>query len=474
MVVNPSSTCGRAMMHATYGKSSLFLGGLMAAGYRRENILALCTQVEELPVLRRYLPDAQIIRPAIAPNRHETPWEGMAQAPELNKIARISGLEFSDLILADRHLRRHPADRATQWLNATVELFTDLLDDWRPSIIVGETANASEILLASLAEVRSIPFVQPATLRIPSQRFGLWLGTRSEELWTRPNPSNSGAPSEYLHQWLEEAERPFYFASNSQAPTGGARKSAHSLQRTVRRLGSRGGFDMQRPLASDYYYLPWLNRLRKVRYAKAASRISWDAVPESSFVFFPLHVQPEASVDWYSADWRAQLRAVRTMSHLLQKEGLELVVKDHANFLWSRGSRFHERLRSDAHAHAVDPSVSSADLMSKAVCTLTVSGTVALEAGLRGLPALMVSDHPWSELPTVKRIDRPDRIVEGVKLVRHTAPSPPDVRLWFTRFWESSWPGLIADSYSRPEVTGTKNVELLGEALAEFSAHHGA
>jgi hypothetical protein len=460
------------IVHSTYGKSELFVLASRAAGFDRTSIFAVSTQPRETRNLVRMLPSSNVVRAGATP-RHRA-WSGLSPSPLLVDSIKAADISIGDLILADRHVRRFPADMAVSFLNELVARHSDMLHNVEPTIVIGETANASEVVLAGLCEGAGIPYVQPATLRIPSDRFGLWLGPRSSILWSRSGPSRGYVreSEDFLRNWKHERSRPFYFATNNRAPKANPRHVVPVLGSKALDVLQLRSYRLQHPRLGDYFTLPWLNTFRKANYGRAVGQLQWHSEPPGRFALFPLHVQPEASVDWHGQDWRDQLDVVRFLADMLGRLNARLVVKDHANFVWNRGSYFHEQLLQTPNTCVVSPTADSRALAERAIFTFTVSGTIALECGLKGLPVATVADMPWTALPNVQRVPTRNALAAYVADARHEQVSHDEgLELkWFRDYWRSSWEGTVADRYGFPSVLDDTNISALGGALAELVA----
>lgn len=462
----------KVVVHGTFGKSELFARALLGAGFREGDIITLSAQHRETKRLQALLPDADPpISVGAAPARNNRVWRGMGPSKVLLDAAHSAGMSVGEMITSDRHLRRFPADTGLAFLNELASTQLEMLTRGRPEFVIGETASASEVLLAALCEHQQIPYVQPATLRIPGDRFGLWLGPRSEKLWRKADqtPADDKAADAYLTRWLEAPQRPFYFAVNSTRPSLHPCSLLSTVADKVRDQPGRRRYSLMRPRAMDYLQLPWLNRLRKVANAKRLAARSWDSLPDKPIAFFPLHVQPEASVDWFGDEWRDQVDVARDLAEALDGLDIALAVKDHSNFIWNRGPRFHDALRSLPNVVLVDPALDSARLAHEALFTFTVSGTVALECGLKGATAVTVGAHPWADLPTVQRVRGRRDLTEYVQRRSWLDDAgSADVGEWFRRYWGSSYSGTIADSYSFPDSLSDTNTASLANALTDF------
>lgn len=460
------------IVHATYGLTELLVLSLREAGLCVEELLVVSTQPAETRNALKLLPTPRVITLGRRPRGGFTYWDGMGPSRQLLGLTSSQHLRVDDLIFSDRHLRRFPADVGLAWLNATADFYRKLIDTLRPKFLVGEVANASEVLLAATASQAGIPYVTPTTLRLPSDRFGLFTGPGATTMI--PRTASAGAT---VASPRSESSRPFYFAPNNAAPKMFSRESAVVASAKLRDALVLPEHAMQQPKPADYLSVPWLNRARKVRYGRALARRRWAEVPSQSYAFFPLHVQPEASIDWFGPHWRNQLDVVEHLAQMLSAVGLQLVVKDHPNFLWTRGADFHDRLAAIPNAEIIDPGRDSRIVARGASFTFTVSGTIGLECGLEGLPVVTVADLPWSALPTVEHIPTRQGLEAWIsqRQWQRLGPNADRVDQWAAAYSSAGWPGVVADRYGFPDVLSSDNIAAVGEAMAWLlSTSHAA
>jgi hypothetical protein len=456
-----------ALVHATLGKTELFVEGLVSAGVKREDITVVVTQQREYKRAQRIVDQAQIKLLAKAPKGWESVYEGNAPTKALLESLKSCGFSLSDLVLSDRVLRRHRADLAVAWLNNYVYQLDEIIIQNDIHLAIGETANSSEIVLLGSMRKLHRHFVEPGTLRIPDNRFALWIGPQLTDMWEREKFNDEFDSAQYLKDWLSSPLKPFYFEVNDEKPSSEILDISKSLLTTLKLMLKRDGFEMQIPRVIDYFRLPWINRFRLIRNTRKTDQIEWDMLQsDTEYVLYPLHVQPESSIDWFGDAWRNQLNTIRVVAHELSSIGIILAVKDHSNFIWNRGIKFFEILRSIDNVVLLNPDVNITDVSNNAVLTITVSGTIGLENALRGVNTGIVANQEWAELDHIARIDNPGDVV---KLIFEKKKADPEsIERWFKSYLGNSWSGLIADKDAYPNVLTTVNIGNLGIALSEF------
>lgn len=132
-----------------------------------------------------------------------------------------------------------------------------------------------------------------------------------------------------------------------------------------------------------------------VRAALQLRLIDWVAVPDScDFVYFPLHVDPEASTMVYSPHLTDQLAVVSEIAKSLPA-GVSLVVKEHLPMLGARPWRAYRDLAKIPGVLVVDPRLDGFDLIRACSAVVTITGTAGQEALLLGKPAVVLGPTPY-------------------------------------------------------------------------------
>ena len=127
------------------------------------------------------------------------------------------------------------------------------------------------------------------------------------------------------------------------------------------------------------------------------------AVPDR-FVYYPLHMQPEASSQPLGGIYADQELLVR---HLLEAlpEGVKLVVKEHPQqfsstfMIRARERGFYARMAADDRIVLLHHSVPARDLLQRCLAAVTLTGTTALEALAMGKPCFVMGASPFVRAP---------------------------------------------------------------------------
>ena len=146
-------------------------------------------------------------------------------------------------------------------------------------------------------------------------------------------------------------------------------------------------------------------------------RINNIVVERTSAVYFPLHLIPEATTDYWLDGVASQgyenyvLNIIKTAD-----AGITFIVKEHPAMYGRRRLRFYDELNSLDNVILLHPMDSSNDLLELVDNVAVDNGTVGVEAALKGKRVLALSKNYYSDLhPSV-------HVVEGITRRSLTLP----------------------------------------------------
>lgn len=113
------------------------------------------------------------------------------------------------------------------------------------------------------------------------------------------------------------------------------------------------------------------------------------------YVYFPLHLDPEASTLVYSPYHTNQLAVIEALSKQIPLSS-HLLVKEHPVMLGQRPLDFYKQIDSMPNVTIIDPAVSSELLIKNASVVVTITGTAGWEAILLGKPAIIIGQVPYT------------------------------------------------------------------------------
>jgi len=153
------------------------------------------------------------------------------------------------------------------------------------------------------------------------------------------------------------------------------------------------------PVASYLYsvVLKERNAERSLRIMRSRM-ISLDDLASETYVFFPLHSEPEIALSVYGRDHQNQIELLRRLAQSLPLRW-KLIVKEHPRSLGYRTVGYYRHLLDIPNLYFADPSTRPFPWIERARAVATVSGFVGFEAMMTGCPVLVFGDAAYSVLP---------------------------------------------------------------------------
>lgn len=389
----------------------------------------------------------------------------LANICEISKTENVSGLTLNSMILMDRLLVKWDAEEATNYLVRLYPLVRNFLIQNNIDVVIGEATPANELLTSVICEHMEIPYYFPMTVRIPYGRFAFFRGRFHTEL-VSPRGLSSNTDTAYATVWAEQfieefknkQPKPAYWYKNNVRP---------SVKLNWGKKLLKNFFEEIRYKKSDPTRFPisWLlaKRTSEVinRYAMKTIKFHepkhhWD----KPFVLYPLHKQPESSVDVLGDFYSDQLNLIKQIVRSLPISH-KLFVKEHSNSIGDRPIWFYRELSRLPNLVLLTPYSDSFELIRRTSAIVTISGTMAFEAGLLGVPAITFSNMFFRELPSV-RYCREIRDLHKLLLHCFSYSETEDDKnkkiSFMSKLYLSSFEGIFTDCHAFPEVNEYSNI----------------
>ncbi|MCG3727433.1 hypothetical protein [Vibrio cincinnatiensis] len=127
-------------------------------------------------------------------------------------------------------------------------------------------------------------------------------------------------------------------------------------------------------------------------------------IEKKSYVYFPLHVDPESSTMVLNYQYTNQLSLIENIVKSLPP-GFTLVVKEHFPMIGKRPRGFYKRINKLPLVDLLHPDENSQMVIEKSKIVMTNTGTAAWEAVQLGVPAVVLGDVPFSVIENgIRRI----------------------------------------------------------------------
>jgi len=161
--------------------------------------------------------------------------------------------------------------------------------------------------------------------------------------------------------------------------------------------------------------------------------------PDEPFVFFPLHLQPEASTMLLAPLYLDQPSVVRTVAPSLPL-GHTLYVKEHPNMIGRRPIAYYEQFEDLSNVRFIHPRVDSHELIRESDLVTTSTGTAGLEALFFRTPTLTFGDTHYNELDMVFESGDPSSLATQIDTaIRDYEHDETELRQYLTAVFEEGF-----------------------------------
>ena len=376
----------------------------------------------------------------------------------------MGDFRLNELVYGDRTLR-YQTKWAFSFLNNIQQPIYEFLERHGVRFVFGEITWAHEILIHRLVTAKqdlNCAYYNPQSVRLPKGRFGFFKDEYGTEL---VQLSNSTKERHAINQAEIQVEKPDYLLINDQRL-----QQAMSFWERFARL--KRYFTMENIDTRD----PTLIANRWLSFKKSAveeinreiyhlvPRVRFDeSLASRNFVFLGLHKQPEASIDVIGRYYENQYDNIVNVWRALP-DGWLFLVKEHSNAVGDRSYFFYHKLRKLRNVVLIDEKTDSFDIIRRSRAVITVSGTMAYEATLMGIPSLTLGDVFFNRLPGCHKIGL-DHFRVG-SLSHLIEPKDAEGKVAFTHWLdEHSSEGLISDPISNPDCMFLCNITLVVSAF---------
>lgn len=392
----------------------------------------------------------------------------------LASTERACGFTIANMILMDRFLREKDPNFSITYLLGLYVLLQRFFSSKHIEFVIGEPTLAYDLLASLTCRQMEIPYLFPLGVRIPDSRFAFFRGWGQSQIRCPNNPPEPDAAlswaRSFLERFEEEKPKPEYWTRHSQRKFFKWEWVPRGVVNIVDDLRI-GNSDPTR--ATTKYLVT--NKAKEITnrlllhinppYSEAQAE---DSPP---YVLFPIHKQPESSIDVLGDFYSNQLELIRNIVRSLPASH-SLFVKEHSNAIGERGLLFYSRVKRLPKVHVIDPRADSYALLSKASAVLTVAGTMAYEAGLLGKPTITLAPLFFNDLPSI-RFCNSIRKLPGI--IQHTLHNGAELidsdnargkRLKFlANLYRNTYEGTFMDVLTYPEVIDDDNLSKLSLAI---------
>ena len=188
------------------------------------------------------------------------------------------------------------------------------------------------------------------------------------------------------------------------------------------------------------------------------------------FVYFPLHLEPEMTVDVLGGKYHDQLKALRSLREKLPEDVIIAVKDNPKQDSRKRSPAFFDQLDRIPNVVLVNSQTESWELIKRSIATATICGTAGWEALRIGKPVIVFGYAFWNRLPGAYRIDDQWEFAEIEGYQKDDSLFEAAVE----EVSKNAWPGIVDHNYIRSldHFDPVQNADNLARAILAFAKHN--
>lgn len=344
--------------------------------------------------------------------------------PVLKRFEEKLGIKtLRNFIVADRHLgagyvtgaepidselyrKTRSSDGVNTYLAGMMEFFDRFLEDEKPDAYFAYViASGPMLCLATLCQDRGIFLGQIVHTRVDDRvLIDTTIRGLMAPVWATLKAGHKISPEtqKKVTAWLSDYRRamsqPDYVSGHTSdnakllSYSGALKKFFKSILRaffyeTIKKepipLRGKGRWqDVKHAMTVPFK--TW-RTARSLKFADAQT------LSQKRYIYFPLHVDPEASTEVLAPEHVDQLKVMDAVSRNMPS-GFELVVKEHPAMIGLRPGGYYSRIQDLPNTVLLNAAVSNEVILKNADLILTITGTAGWEGLLLGKPVVTVGD----------------------------------------------------------------------------------
>ena len=171
---------------------------------------------------------------------------------------------------------------------------------------------------------------------------------------------------------------------------------------------------------NSYILFGWLpTTIRKIinyKYVKSVSK-TIDELSGGKYIYFPLHLEPEIALLWFSPEFNNSMEAISWISKSLPADVL-LIIKEQGHSFSIRQKSYYKQLNKLANVYWANPDTHSWDWIKNSNAVATFTGTAGIEAIYMEKPVISFGKHQLiNYLPTAFYVSNFNETSNSIKKI---------------------------------------------------------
>jgi hypothetical protein len=358
-------------------------------------------------------------------------------------------------------VREYPHDKSPythedmmRMLQATARAVKKFLEEEKPDLVfMPVVSSLGNMLLFHIAQKKGIVVLVGAETRIDGgyifsedyRRFS-FADSRFKQLMHGTKSQREGEARKYLEDYRSKPHT--YLYTMESFKNSGARLKAFSwlsprkIARSIRWLSERIVRTAVEPVHDYMEQSPWWFLFdatrRKFRLMRGFDNLYDPYDSQESFVYFPLHLEPEMAMLVLAPRWTNQINLIKQIAESLPFS-FKLYVKEHPAMVGYRTRAYYRKLKKIPNVRLIHPNHDPHAIIKDARLIATITGTVGWEAALLGKPVITFGNVYYNSLSTVSKCTDIEALPMLIKeRLAHFVPNDEELVCFIAALLENS------------------------------------
>lgn len=370
---------------------------------------------------------------------------------------------------SDRCLKKYDYNKRLEILGKEISFWSNIFEKYKPDCIVNEVVTI---------EWMEVMFLEAHKRGIPYYNWGTWPFDK-QDILVKDSPFDSRRGSEYWENITEEPQDVEKAQKYIELVRGGGRKPFYIKKRKEpviqKKLKSLFGYGKAiythflRFLKRDKFYYgdsyytlkqDLKNKWCKLLYHKYDTMTFSE---DTEYFFYPIHYEPEATVEYYGFHFNDQKMLISRIAHTL-KTNQKLILKEHPQqpgLLMNQ--KYRELKKTYSNLVFLQGGISSYDIYPHIKCLITLTGTAGFESWICKRPVIVFGEVFYKDFPGMIACDSFKQLYDIVRNDKYTIADDAVITSYVAKMYHQIidlFPFVIP-GFSTDEdlLTMTKNVE---------------
>lgn len=281
---------------------------------------------------------------------------------------------------------------------------------------------------------------------------------------------------EYYDKQTNTEKDPFWYLKKQQKSWFAT--VLHTLVRSpLAFLKELGGFaiDLFRSEQRAYRLQSYRMRMLKRSYRKFYDAHATEPDFDATYIYIPLHVQPECSTCPMAGMFMEQILEVQMLSALLPDDVYIYVKENPYQDVRTRSTEFYQQFLDIPRVRLMPYEYNTFRIMEHATAIATCTGTVGFESMFRGLPVLMFGHRFYQYGPGIYQVHTTEDCSNAIRAIFENGETPDlkEAKLFLKALEDVSIDGALTDLFQgMSQLQPEENIRNVSAVLREYLRTH--